>query len=207
MNEATKNGQAQDTGKIGLHFVNNLFTIFGDSGLADSVGYGRATMQKVYPRTNPAPFEASDNSTAKPVTRVEDALREFSRQDASQGLEPENTSQVVPDVNSLIQRVAGVSLSPLENVISDLQQLHDFLHNEGERIQREISDYLQLSQTAMGSTKMIADNIVLWKETAHSTAHTREKRSAATERADFVAPAPLPSPSPTATKDLFIPPK
>jgi hypothetical protein len=77
--------------------------------------------------------------------------------------------------------------------------LHDFLHNEGERIQREISDYLQLSQTAMGSTKMITDNIVLWKETA--TARTREKR-AATERADFVAPAP--SPSPTAA-NLFIP--
>ena len=55
-------------------------------------------------------------------------------------------------------------------MITDLQQLHDFLRNEGERIQREISNYLQLNQTAMGSTKMIADNIVLWKETA-----TRER--------------------------------
>jgi hypothetical protein len=162
-------------------------------------------MQKIYPRTNPAPFDASENSNSKPVTRVEDALREFAHQDAAQGLEPENTTQAVPDVNSLIQRAAGVSLSPLQNVISDLQQLHDFLHNEGERIQREISDYLQLSQTAMGSTKMIADNIVLWKQTAHSTARTCEKRSAATERADFVAPAPLPSRSPTAAQDPLIP--
>jgi hypothetical protein len=164
-------------------------------------------MQKIYPRTNPVPFEASQNSNAKPITRVEDALREFSRQDAAQDLEPENTTQLVPDVNSLIQRVAGVSLSPLQNVISDLQQLHDFLHNEGERIRRDISDYLQLSETAMGSTKVIADNIVIWKETAHSATRTREKRSAATEPADFVAPAPPPLPSPTAAKDLFIPPK
>jgi esterase/lipase superfamily enzyme len=164
-------------------------------------------MQKIYPRTNQAPFEVSENSNAKPVTRVEDALREFARQDAAQGPEPEKTTQVVPDVNSLIQRAAGVSLTSLQNVISDLQQLHDFLHNEAERIQREISDYLQLSQTAMGSTKMIADNIVLWKETAHSTAGTREKRNAATEGADFVAPAPPPLRSPTAAKDPFIPMK
>src|ERR1700730_4840159 len=68
--------------------INNLFTIFerSYSSLADSVGYGRATMQKIYPRTNPVPFEASQNSNAKPITRVEDALREFSRQDAAQGL-------------------------------------------------------------------------------------------------------------------------
>jgi hypothetical protein len=158
-------------------------------------------MQKIYPRTTPASFEVPENSNAKPVTQAKDALREFARQDAAQGLEPGNATQVVQDVNSLIQRVAGVSLSSLQNVISDLQQLHDFLHNEGERIQREISDYLQLSQTAMGSTKMITDNIVLWKETA--TARTREK-PAATERADFVAPAPPPSPSPTAA-NLFIP--
>ena len=161
-------------------------------------------MQKIYPRTNPAPFEASMNSTAKSVTRVEDALRDFAHQGA---LKPDNTTQVVPDANSLIQRVADVSLSPLQNVISDLQQLHDFLHNERERIEREISDYLQLSQTAMGSTKLIADNIVFWKETAHSAAHTPQRRSAATERADFVAPTPLPSPSPNAPKDLCIPPK
>jgi hypothetical protein len=164
-------------------------------------------MQKIYPRTNPVPFEASQNPNAKPITQVEDALREFSRQNAAQDLEPENTTQLVPDVNSLIQRVAGVSLSPLQNVISDLQQLHDFLHNEGERIRRDISDYLQLSETAMGSTKVIADNILIWKETAHSATRTREKRSAATEPADFVAPAPSPLPSPTAAKDLFIPPK
>ena len=140
-------------------------------------------MQKMYPRTNIAPFEVSENSNVIPVPQIEEALREFVRQDAAHmRQEPENTTQVVPDVNSLIQRVAGVSLSPLQNVISDLQQLHDFLQNEGERIQREISDYLQLSQTAMGSTKIIADNIVPWKETAHSTARTREKRSAAGPR-------------------------
>ena len=151
-------------------------------------------MQKMYPRTNIAPFQVSEDSNAKPVPQIEDALREFALQNAAHiRHEPENTSQVV-------ERVAGVSLSQLQNVISDLQQLHDFLHNEGERIQREISDYLQLSQTAMGSTKMIADNIVQWKKAAHSTAR-------APERGDFAGSALPPPPSSTATEDAFIPPK
>ena len=55
-------------------------------------------MQKIYPRTNPASFEAPENSNAKPVTQVKDALREFARQDAAQGLKPGNTTQVVQDV-------------------------------------------------------------------------------------------------------------
>jgi hypothetical protein len=164
-------------------------------------------MQKMYPRTNIAPFEASKDSNAKPTPQIEEALRELSAENAVHlRHEPENT-KIVPDVNSLIQRVAGVSLSPLQNVISDLQQLHDFLHNEGERIRREIADYLHQSQTAMGSTKIIADNILLWKEAADSGARTLEKRNAATERADLATAAPNPSPSPTGDKGLFIPPK
>jgi hypothetical protein len=147
-------------------------------------------MQKVYPRTNIAPFEVSKNSNAKPIPQIEEAPRELTGKNAAhQRHEPKNT-KVVPDVNTLIQEVAGISLSPLQNVISDLQQLHDFLHNEGERIRREISDYLHQSQTAMGSTKIIADNILLWKRTADSGARALEKRNAATERADFANPAP-----------------
>jgi hypothetical protein len=164
-------------------------------------------MQKVYSRTNPAPFDGSQNSAAKPATRVEDALSQFARQGAMQGLEPENTNKIVPDANSLIQRVTGVTLSPMRTMISDLQQLHDFLHNEAERLQGEISDYLRLSQTAMDSTKIIADNIVLWKQAVHSSGRTHEKRSAETEPADFAAPTPLPSPSASAAKEFPVLPK
>jgi hypothetical protein len=176
-------------------------------------------MQKIYSRTNPMPFEVSEKSNARPIPQIDAALPEFARHDISSGRvavnaasgnlssEPQSSVQVVADIISLVERVAGVSLDQLDDVIVDLRQLRDSLHSEGERIQREIADYLQLSQTAMGSTKMIADNIVLWNRTAHNTARTREKRSAVTERADFVAPATLPLPSPTAAKDIFIPPK
>ena len=158
-------------------------------------------MQKMYPRTNPAPFEASENSNVIPAQQIEEALREFVLQNAAQiRHEPENTSQVVTDVNSFVQRVAGVSLDQLDDAIVDLRQLRDFLHSEGERIQREISGYLQLNHLAIDSTKSIVDNIVQWKKAAHST-------SRASERADFVGSTIPPPPSSTAAKDVFVPPK
>ena len=72
----------------------------------------------------------------------------------------------VNNVNSLIQRVAGTSLAEIENLISELEALRDLLHAEGQRVQREISGYAQLSQAAMKSTRMIADNVTQWKRSA-----------------------------------------
>ena len=157
-------------------------------------------MQKTYPRTNPAPIGASENSNVIPAQQIEEALRESVLQNAAQiRHEPENTSQVVTDVNSFVQRIAGVSLDQLDDAIVDLRQLRDFLHSEGERIQREISGYLQLNHLAIDSTKSIVDNIVQWKKAAHRTAR-------APERGDFVGSAVPPPPSSTAAKDAFIPP-
>jgi hypothetical protein len=80
-------------------------------------------------------------------------------------LEP-NSEVSVNNVNSLIQRVAGASIGEIENLISELESLRDLLHAEGQRVQREISGYAQLSQAAMKSTRMIADNVTQWKGTA-----------------------------------------
>jgi hypothetical protein len=158
-------------------------------------------MQKMYPRTNIAPFEVSENSNVIPDPQIEETLRESVRQNAAHiRHEPENTSKVVADVNSLVQRVAGVSLDQLDDAIVDLRQLRDFLHSEGERIQREISGYLHLNHIAIGSTKNIVDSIVQWKKAAHNAAR-------APERGDFVGSTLPPPPSSTAAKDVFIPPK
>jgi hypothetical protein len=132
-------------------------------------------MQNISQRTNPTLPEASANANVIPVPRPDGAT--LARKDGGHlRREPETTTQVVADINSFVERVAGVSLSELQNVILELQHLHDFLHNEGERIQRELSTYLQLTQTAIGSTRTIANNIVDWKEVADSTAHALEKR-------------------------------
>ena len=110
------------------------------------------------------------------VTEVEAGIRDFVRNDVAYlrrpstltpdtALEP-NTEATVNNVNSLIQRVAGTSLAEIENLISELESLRDLLHAEGQRVQREISGYAQLSQAAMKSTRMIADNVTQWKRAA-----------------------------------------
>ncbi len=110
------------------------------------------------------------------VTEVEAGIREFVRNDIAYlrrpaALSAEQASEAsaeatVNNVNSLIQRVAGTSLSEIENLISELESLRELLHAEGQRVQREISGYAQLSQAAMKSTRMIADNVGQWKRTA-----------------------------------------
>lgn len=82
-------------------------------------------------------------------------------------LEP-STEATVNNVNSLIQRVAGTSLAEIENLVTELESLRDLLHAEGQRVQREISGYAQLSQAAMKSTRIIADNVAQWKRTAEN---------------------------------------
>ncbi len=113
------------------------------------------------------------------VSEVEAGIRDFVRNDVAYlrrpapsmiasgepVLEP-SSEATVNNVNSLIQRVAGTSLGEIENLISELESLRDLLHAEGQRVQREISGYAQLSQAAMKSTRMIADNVAQWKRTA-----------------------------------------
>jgi hypothetical protein len=119
------------------------------------------------------------DSNLAAVSEVEAGIRDFVRNDVAYlrrpapgtlsttetVLEP-NHETTVNNVNSLIQRVAGTSLTEIENLISELESLRDLLHAEGQRVQREISGYAQLSQAAMKSTRMIADNVTQWKRAA-----------------------------------------
>ena len=118
-----------------------------------------------------------ENSNFAAVSEVEAGIRDFVRNDVAylrrpaQGMlssaETESSSEAtVNNVNSLIQRVAGTSLSEIENLISELESLRDLLHAEGQRVQREISGYAQLSQAAMRSTRMISDSVAQWKDAA-----------------------------------------
>ena len=117
------------------------------------------------------------DETDSAVTQVEEGIREFVRNDIAYLRRPPipspetapidpHAEATVNSVNSLIQRVAGTSLAEIEKLISELEGLRDLLHAEGQRVQREISGYAQLSQAAMKSTRMIADNVTQWKRAA-----------------------------------------
>ncbi|KIZ35619.1 MULTISPECIES: hypothetical protein [Rhodopseudomonas] len=130
------------------------------------------------PFEKPETSEVDDNLAA--VSEVEAGIRDFVRNDIAYLRRPTpglaNADADIPldlgaeatvnNVNSLIQRVAGTSLAEIENLMGELEALRDLLHSEGQRVQREISGYAQLSQAAMKSTRMIADNVAQWKRTA-----------------------------------------
>ncbi len=120
-------------------------------------------------------IEPIDPDSELGASEVEAGIRDFVRNDVAYLRRPaQNTpgtetaldpqaDATVNSVNSLIQRVAGTSLAEIENLISELESLRDLLHAEGQRVQREISGYAKLSQAAMKSTRMIADNVTQWK--------------------------------------------
>ena len=118
------------------------------------------------------------DSNLAAVSEVEAGIRDFVRNDVAYLRRPvpgqpsadgpleNNTEATVNNLNSLIQRVAGTSLAEIENLVSELEGLRDLLHAEGQRVQREISGYAQLSQAAMKSSRMIAENVSQWKRAA-----------------------------------------
>lgn len=108
--------------------------------------------------------EPAEDKTAE--SQVEGEIREFVRRDvATLRRQPESDSEIVAsNISTLLQRVAGTSVQEIDRLIGELQTLRDMLQNEGARVQREIVEYASLSQSAMQSTKIIADTLTRWKK-------------------------------------------
>jgi hypothetical protein len=155
-------------------------------------------VQKTYPRTNPV--QVLENPNGGPLSEIDRQLRDFVLQDTARlrseaetaskpvlRLEPEGVTEVITEMNSLVQQVADITVDQVDDVIADFRQLRDFLHSEGERVRQEISGYLQLSQAATDSTKIIVDNIAQWNEAAVGVALTAGRSLAATEEINVTA--------------------
>ena len=101
---------------------------------------------------------------------VEGEIRELVRRDLPQLRKPQSEAGEfgVSSLNALIQRVSGTSVMEIEKLIAELQTLRDYLQNEGQRVQREITEYAHMSQAATKSTKIIAENLAQWKRMAET---------------------------------------
>jgi hypothetical protein len=64
--------------------------------------------------------------------------------------------------------VAGSSVHEIDRLITELHTLREHLQSEGTRVQREIAEYAHLSQSAMQSTKIIAESLSHWKSAGNS---------------------------------------
>ena len=72
-------------------------------------------------------------------------------------------------MNSLVQRVAGASLREIDSLLRELESLRNTLQSEGERVQRELTNYAALSQAAMESIRFNAEAMAQWRSQAEQT--------------------------------------
>jgi hypothetical protein len=96
---------------------------------------------------------------------VEGEIREFVRRDGAtfRGTPEAESEAVANNIGTLLQRVAGSSVQEIDRLIAELQALREMLQAENARVQREITEYAHLSQSAMQSTKIISDSLSKWK--------------------------------------------
>jgi hypothetical protein len=112
-------------------------------------------------------------SRPQPLANVEAAptdlvgeIGDFVRADALFGREQRRgggSEAAVEDMRFLLDRIFGPSVDEIDRAISELQTMRDVVRNEGERVQREVADYVSMSQTAMASTKLIAEGLAHWR--------------------------------------------
>jgi hypothetical protein len=107
-------------------------------------------------------LEIGKHWTSAPRSGGTGALRDFVLQDTAQLLRDAETAsqreQEAPRmVSEFVRQMAGTSLTKLDETITDLTQLRDFLHAEGERIKREISTLA--ATRCSGSLRKLAEKI------------------------------------------------
>ena len=82
-------------------------------------------------------------------SEFEGEIREFIRRDVAhlRRTPNEGAEQAVNGIHSLLDRVSGSSVTEIDSLIADLHNVREFLKSEGERVQREIASYAQLSRS------------------------------------------------------------
>jgi hypothetical protein len=96
------------------------------------------------------------------ATELAGEIGEFVRADASSGREQRRgggSEVAVADMRLVLPRISAVPMDEIDRAILELQTMRDLVRHEGERIEREIADYVSMSQTAMASTKIIAEGL------------------------------------------------
>ena len=104
-----------------------------------------------------SPLDLSESFNERLAT-FEGAVREIVSPVAEAASANEAKSDISANLQLIVQR--AVPLVELQSVIQELQRLHDLLETEGERLEREISKYAQISKSTMVATRAIADKIL-----------------------------------------------
>jgi hypothetical protein len=119
--------------------------------------------------------ELSNEDAVAVTTAVEGEIRDFVRRDvvAMRRTRSDGTEVNADHFNALIERVAGTSVKEIDHLIAELQAVRNYLLAEGERVQRELTNYAQATQAALASVKIITDSMGQWKNSNGTTRSAR----------------------------------
>jgi hypothetical protein len=90
---------------------------------------------------------------AEPNTGVKQELYDLAHEELSTQAETDK------EVALLIQKVGASSIAEIERVLAELEQAKNHLQAEGERIEREVARYTNLTQLTSVTTKIIFDAV------------------------------------------------
>jgi hypothetical protein len=84
------------------------------------------------------------------------------------------------EIAPLIQQIADTSIAEIDRLMAELQEAKSYLQSEGERIEREMVRYTNLTQMASFTAKIIFDAISQWHP-ARNQQNASEVTAASTE--------------------------
>ena len=74
-------------------------------------------------------------------------------------------------LSEMLGQVSENSVGQIDDLVGEFQRLREKLRSDGERIQREIEEYSELSQMVMQLTKTISESVEKVRAFGGSTAH------------------------------------
>jgi hypothetical protein len=91
-------------------------------------------------------------------------------------------TEITTEIVTLIQQVAATSISEIDRLITELQEVKSELQSKGQQVEREMVRYTKLTQTASFTAKIILDTISQWHPAGHpQTPSASEVMGASTE--------------------------
>jgi multidrug resistance efflux pump len=96
---------------------------------------------------------------------------------ATPSTQAETDTEMIP---SLIEKVGATTIAEIDRLIAELQEAKSYLLSEGERIEKEMVRYANLTQMALASAKIIFDAVSQWHP-ARKQQNASEVTAASTE--------------------------
>jgi hypothetical protein len=78
-----------------------------------------------------------------------------------------SSTETDADVAPLVRKVGAISIAEIEKLIGELQAKKNYLQSEADRIERETARYMNLTQMASASVKIIFDTVSGWRQAGH----------------------------------------